>query len=93
MKYLQIPVNASNLNTFLLFTPKGHPRVCWVIWIFLQLQLTVIDNTRVNTIDMIDTIDTIDMIDKINKINKIDRIDCINKYKDNRYDQSDQLTL
>ena len=81
MKYFQIPVNAINLEKFPLFTPKDHPRVCWVVWIILQLQRTVIEDTRVDTINMINTIDT------------IDRIDCINQYKDNWWDLYDQLTL
>ena len=46
-----MPVNTSNLKHLPFFTPKGHPRVCWVIWIFLQLQRTEIENARVNTID------------------------------------------
>ena len=71
MKYLQIPVNASNLKKFPPFTPKVDPRVCWVIWIILQLQRTATDNTRIDTIGTID------------KIDKIDRIDCNNQYKDN----------
>ena len=75
MKYLQIPVNASNLKNFPIFTPKGHPRVCWVILIILQLHRTVTENSRIDT------------------INTFDRIDCINEYEDNRYNQSDQLTL
>ena len=81
MKYLQMPVNSSNLEKFPHFTPKGHPRVCWVIWITLQLQRTKIEN------DMIDTIDTID------KINTIGRISFNSQYKDNRYNKYDQLTL
>ena len=31
VEYLQIPVNASNLEKSPLFTPKVHPRVCWVV--------------------------------------------------------------
>ena len=31
VKYLQMPVNSSDLEKFPLFIPKGHPRVCWVI--------------------------------------------------------------
>ena len=31
VKYLQMPVNASNLEKFPLFTPKGHTISCWVI--------------------------------------------------------------
>ena len=81
MKYLQIPVNASNLEKFPLFTPKFHPRLCWVILIIRQLQRTAIYNPRIYTIDMIDTINT------------IDRIDWKNQYEYNPYNQSDQLTL
>ena len=57
MKYLQIPVNASNLQNFLLFTPKGHPRLCLVIWIIPQFQRTSNNNARIDTIDTIDVID------------------------------------
>ena len=81
VKYLQMPVNASNPKKFPLFTQKGHPRFCWVVWIILQLQRTAIKNASTNTIDKIDTIDT------------IDRIDWNNQYKDNRYNWSYQLTL
>ena len=69
-----MPVDASNLENFPLFTPKGHPIVCWVILIILLLHITVIEKSR------IDTIDTIDMIDTIY------RIDCTNQYEDNQYD-------
>ena len=31
VKYLQMSVNASNLEKLPLLTPKGHPRVCCVI--------------------------------------------------------------
>ena len=31
VKYLQMPVNASNLEKFPLFTPKGYPIVSWFI--------------------------------------------------------------
>ena len=31
VKYLQTPVNVSILEKFPLFTPKIHPRLCWVI--------------------------------------------------------------
>ena len=79
-----MPVNASNLKIYPLLTPKVHPRVCYVIWITLQLHRTVTENARIITIDTIDTINTINMIDII---------DCINQYEENRYDQSDQLTL
>ena len=78
MKYLQIPVNSSNIEHFPLFTSKDHHRVCWVICIILQLQRTAIENSR---------------IDKIDMINKIYRINCINQYEDNQYDQYDLLTL
>ena len=81
MKYLKTPVNANNPEKSPLFTPKSHPRVCWAILIILQLQGTVIENARINTINTLDTIDT------------IDRIDRINQYKYNRYDWYDQLTL
>ena len=42
VKYFQILVNAINLEIFPLFTPKGHPRLCWVIWIIIQSQRTTI---------------------------------------------------
>ena len=82
-----MPVNASNLERFPLFIPKGHPRYCWFIWNILQFQRTVIENARINTINTIDT------IDRINTIDTIRRIDCINQYKNNWYNRSDQLTL
>ena len=68
-----MPVNFSNLEKFPLFTPKVHPRVCWVIWNIFQLQRTAIENSR------IDTIDTIDIIDCINqyKDNRYDRSDLL----------------
>ena len=69
-----MPVSASNLEKSPLFTPKVHPRVCWVILIILQLYLTVIDNARIDTVDTINT---------------IDRIYCINQYKDNQYNRFD----
>ena len=78
VKYLQMPLNASNLEKFPLFTPKGRPIVCWVVWIVLQLQRTAIENARIDTIDTINTIII---------------IDCINQYEYNWYDWSDQLTL
>ena len=78
VKYLQIPVNASNVENFPFFTPKVHPRVCWFVCIILQLQRTSIENYRINAIDTINTIGI---------------IDCINQYKDNQYDLSDRLTL
>ena len=61
-----MPVNASNLKWFPLFTPKFRTRVCWVILIILQLKRTAIDNAS---------------FDAINKIDAINRIDCINQYK------------
>ena len=70
--------NASNLKNFPLFTPKGHPIICWVIWIILQLQRNSIENSRINTINTIDT---------------IVRIYWSNQYEDNQYDWSDLLTL
>ena len=78
VKYLQIPVNASNLENSPLLTPKGHTRVCWVIWINIKLQRTAIENARIDTIDTTDT---------------INRIDCINQYEDNWYNLSYRLTL
>ena len=81
VKYLQMPVNSSNLKKFPLFNPKCNPRVCWVIWIILQLQRTVIENASIDTIN---TVDKIDMIDKI---------DCINQYKDNQNYRYDELKL
>ena len=78
VKSLQIPVSVSNLKKFPFFTPKGHPGVFWVVCIILQLQSTAIENARINT---------------IGTINMINRIDCINQYKYNRYDWSDQFTL
>ena len=74
-------VNVCNLKKFPIFTPKGHPRLCWFIWIILQLQSNAIENARIDTIDVIDMIDT------------IDRVNYNNKYKDNWYNQYDQLTL
>ena len=65
-------------NIFFFFTPKVHPRVCWVIFIILQLQRTAIENSR---------------IDKIDTTNMVDRIYCINQYEDNQYGWSGQLTL
>ena len=76
VKSLQIPVNVSNLKNPPFFTPKGHPRVCWVIRIILQLQRTAIKNARIDT---------------INTINTINIIDSINQYKENIYDRSDQF--
>ena len=84
VEYLQMPVNASNIKNFNLFTPKVYPRVCLVIWIIHQLQRTLIENAMINTIDTIDTINTIDTID---------RTDCINQYEYNRYNWTDKLTL
>ena len=63
---------------FPFFTPKGHPIVCWVICIILQLQSTEIENARTYKIDTINTIDIINFI---------------NQHKDNRYNWYDQLTL
>ena len=57
VKYLQMPVNGSNLKKLPLFTPKFHPRVCWVILIIPQLQCTTIENARIYTINTIDIID------------------------------------
>ena len=81
VKYLQIPINAINLEKFPLFTPKGGPRLCWVILIILQLQHTAIENARVDRFDTIDTIDTIGIINYNNQ------------YEYYWYDQSDKLTL
>ena len=81
MKYLQMPVNASKFEKFPIFTPKGHPRLCWFIWIILRFQSNSIENARIDTIDVIDT------------INMIDKINYNNKYEDNWYNRSDQLTL
>ena len=78
MKYFQMPVNSSNLKNFPSFTPKGHPRFCWFVWIILKLQRTEIENSRIDT---------------INTITMSDRIDCINQYKGNWFYQSDLLTL
>ena len=77
VKYLQMPVNTSNLENVTIY-PKCHPRICWVIWIILQLKRTTIENSRINTIDTINTIDI---------------IDCINQYEDNRYNKSYRLKL
>ena len=57
-------VNARNLENLSIVTPKGHPRVCWVVFVILRLQHTAIDNARINTIYTIDTIDGIDCIDQ-----------------------------
>ena len=73
-----MPVNASNLEKFPLFTPKFHTRVWCVVWIILQLQRTVIENSGSDTIDIINT---------------IDRIDCKYHYEYNRYDRSNILAL
>ena len=73
-----MPLNANNPKKFPFFTPEGHPILFWVIWIILQLQLTEIDNARINTIDMMNT---------------IDKIDWINQYEDNKYYQSYRLKL
>ena len=81
VKSLQILVNASNPQKSPFFAPKGHPIVCWVVWIILQLQCTTIENTRVNTINTINTIGT------------IDRINYNNQCKENWYNQSDLLTM
>ena len=59
VKYLQMPVNASNLENPPPFTPKGHPRLCWVIWIILQLQRTAIENASINHINTIHRINRI----------------------------------
>ena len=71
-------VNSINTKKLTFWTPKVHPRVCWVVCIILQLQQTAIENARIDSIDNIDTIDI---------------IDCINQYKYNRYNWSNQLTL
>ena len=59
VKYLQISVNASNLEKFPPFTPKCHCRACWKILIILQLQRTAIESARINMINAIDRINCI----------------------------------
>ena len=73
-----MPINDSNLENVPFLTPKGHPRVCWVICIILQLHHNEIGNTMINTIDAIDT---------------TDRINFIDQYEGNRYDRYNQLKL
>ena len=63
-----MPVNASNIKNFPFLTPKGYPRVGWVVFTILQLHRTAIENASIGTIDIIDT---------------IGRLDCIDQYKDN----------
>ena len=60
VKFLQIPVNASNLEKFLFLTPKDHLRVFGVICITHQLQHTKIKNSNIDTIDTINRIYCID---------------------------------
>ena len=62
VKYLQIPVNASNLEKFPPFTPKCHCRACWKILIILQLKRNAIENARIDTINTINTTNTIDRV-------------------------------
>ena len=59
VQYLQMPVNASNLEKFSFLTPKVYTRVCGAICVILQLQGAAIKNARIDTIDTIDTIDCI----------------------------------
>ena len=73
-----MPVNVGNLEKLLFFTPNGHPRVCWDIFIIIQLDFDAIENAR---------------IDNIDKIDKIYRINCIDQYKYNQSNRSDLLTL
>ena len=68
-----MPLNASNLEKFPFFTPKGHHRVCWFIFIILQLLSTSIENFRVDTIDTINRIYCIDQY-KDNQYDQYDRL-------------------